>query len=361
MTKKRTILLAAGGTGGHLFPAIALAEELSKAGLNIHLVTDLRCQKYLPPDLPIVPHIINLHLKISGLLSKIKSALQILSACLESIALIRRIKPEIIIGFGGYPSFPPMAAARLLNIPMIIQEQNCFLGKSNRFFANSAKLIALSYKETDNININFKSKLLFTGDIIRSAIRLLPEKKDFNAKNFHLFIFGGSQGAQIFSTLIPDAIEELKKLNPTIELNITQQVASFEKKQLAEHYDKIGVKYELSEFFHNMDKIYEKSQLVIARSGASTIAELTSIGLPAIFIPFPHAMEDHQYFNAKAIEARNAGWCYRQADISAIILAKKINELICNRNLLNSTSKNLLSRKSDGAKYLADTVLKIIQ
>ena len=111
-----------------------------------------------------------------------------------------------------------------------------------------------------------------------------------------------------------------------------------------------------------MDKIYKKSQLVIARSGASTIAELTSIGLPAIFIPLPHAMEDHQYFNAKAIdEDSNAGWCYRQTDISAVILAKKINELIHDRNLLSNASKNLLNRKSNGAKYLADTVLKIIQ
>lgn len=361
MIKKKVILLAAGGTGGHLFPAIALAEELYKTETDIHLITDLRCRKYLTPDLPITPHIINLYLKTSGLPGKIKSAFQILFACLKSIILIRRIKPDIIIGFGGYPSFPPMAAAKLLNIPMIIQEQNCFLGKSNRFFANSAKLIALSYKETDNININFKSKLVFTGNIIRSAIRNLPEKKDFNTQNFHLFIFGGSQGAKIFSTLVPDAIEELKKLNPAIKLEIIQQVASSEKKQLAKHYNKIGVKYELSEFFHNMDKIYEKSQLVIARSGASTIAELTSIGLPAIFIPLPHAMEDHQYFNAKAIEDSNAGWCYRQTDISAIILAKKINELIHDRNLLSNASKNLLNRKSDGAKYLADTVLKIIQ
>ena len=136
MIKKKVILLAAGGTGGHLFPAIALAEELYKAEADIHLITDLRCRKYLTPDLPITPHIINLYLNTSGLPGKIKSVFQILFACLKSIILIRRIKPDIIIGFGGYPSFPPMAATKLLDIPMIIQEQNCFLGKSNRFFAN---------------------------------------------------------------------------------------------------------------------------------------------------------------------------------------------------------------------------------
>lgn len=361
MNKHKTILLAAGGTGGHLFPAIAIAEELTKAQSNVHLITDLRCQKYLTDDLPLTAHIIDLHLKMSGIVNKIKSIIKLFSACVRSVALIRKIKPDAIIGFGGYPSFPAMAAARILRIPMIIQEQNCFLGKSNRFFAKSAQIIALSYKETDNIDIEFKSKILFTGDIVRSKIRNLSEKKDFKTPNFHLFIFGGSQGAKVFSTLVPDAITELKKINPEINLTITQQAGKQEQKDLKKCYDKLKIKHELAEFFHNMPEIYDKSQLVIARSGASTIAELTNIGLSAIFIPYPYAAEDHQYFNATAIANDNASWCYRQNDISATILAKKLNELISNRNLLIQASKKLLSRKSDGAKYLADTVLKIIE
>jgi len=361
VTNKKTILLAAGGTGGHLFPAIALAEKLLKSDCSIHLITDRRCQPYLNDDLPIIPHIIDLHLKMSGLLNKVRSAAAILIACIKAFFLLNKIKPDVIIGFGGYPSFPAMFVAKILNIPMIIHEQNCFLGKSNRFFAESAKLIALSYQETVNIDLKFKDKLLFTGDIVRSMIRNLPEKQDFDSEDFHLFIFGGSQGAKIFSSLMPKAIEELLKLNPKLKLSITQQVNARDKAQLAACYESIGIKYELSEFFHDMDKIYAKSQLVIARSGASTIAELTSIGLPAIFIPLPHAMEDHQYFNAKAIETSNAGWCYRQNDISVFILAQKINELIINRNLLKTASNNLLKRKTDGAQYLADTVLKIIR
>jgi UDP-N-acetylglucosamine--N-acetylmuramyl-(pentapeptide) pyrophosphoryl-undecaprenol N-acetylglucosamine transferase len=362
MTKNKTILLAAGGTGGHLFPAIAIAEELAKSQVTVHLVTDYRCKKYLTEDLPLTSYIFDLHLNMSGIFNKIKSAIKLFSACIKSVALIRRIKPDAIIGFGGYPSFPAMAAARILKIPMIIQEQNCFLGKSNRFFAKSADLIALSYKETDNIDIGFKSKLLFTGDIVRSEIRALPEKNNFDTKEFHIFVFGGSQGAKIFSSLIPDALDELKQLNPQIKISITQQASQEEQIYLAKYYANIlNIKYELAEFFYNMPEIYNKTQLVIARSGASTIAELTNIGLPAIFIPYPYASEDHQYFNAMAVANSNASCCYRQNEVSSTLLAKKINELITDRELLKEASKQLLSRKSDGAKYLADTVLKIIE
>ena len=362
MTKNKTILLAAGGTGGHLFPAIAVAEELAKSQVKVHLATDHRCSKYLTEGLPLTAHIFVLHLNMSGIFNKIKSVIQLLSACIKSIVLIRKIKPDAIIGFGGYPSFPAMAAAKILKIPMIIQEQNCFLGKSNRFFAKSAKLIALSYKETGNINIGFKSKLLFTGDIVRSEIRALPEKNNFDSQEFHIFTFGGSQGAKLFSTLIPDALGELQKLNPKIKISVTQQANKEEQKYLKRYYGNIlDIKYELSDFFYNMPEIYNKTQLVIARSGASTIAELTNIGLPAIFIPYPHASEDHQYFNAMAVANNNASWCYRQNEVSYSILASKINELISDRALLKEASKQLLSRKSDGAKYLVDTVLKIIE
>lgn len=360
MSKKRSILLAAGGTGGHLFPAIALGEELKKSNCDIHLITDLRCKKYLSPNLPLTAHIIDLHLKMSGVLNKMKSALQLLVTCIKSLFLILRIKPDIIIGFGGYPSFPPMLIAKMLNIPMIIQEQNCFLGKSNRFFAKSAKFIALSYKETTNIDISYKSKLIFTGDIVRSSIKNLPTNKNFDSEIFHVFIFGGSQGAKAFSTLIPDAIEKLYKLNPGVKLHITQQISNEDESQLANRYKSLNIDHNLSPFFHDIDKIYNNSQLVISRSGASTIAELTNSGLPAIFIPYPYAMEDHQYYNAKAISDGKAGWFFRQEDVSAKILAKKINNLINNRELLKKASNNLLKRKSNGAKHLADTVLKII-
>ena len=358
MTK--TILLSAGGTGGHFFPAIALTDELKKSGCNIHLITDKRCEKYLNSEMQIDHNIVDLHIKTSGIMNKIKSAFQLITACIKTLFLLMRIKPDAVIGFGGYPTFPSLLAAKTLHIPIILQEQNCFLGKSNRFFASGAKLIALAYPETDNIDDKLKEKITITGDIVRSSIKKLPKKKSFDSKEFNLFIFGGSQGAKIFSSLIPEAIELLLAKNPNIQLSITQQASLEHQEELTERYSKLGIKHELSDFFHNMHEIYHNSQLVVSRSGASTIAELASIGLPAIFIPYPHAAEDHQYFNAKAIADSGASWYLRQNDASAEALSEKLAELITDRTLLKNASKNLATRKNDGAKNLADTVLKII-
>ncbi len=360
MKTTKTIILAAGGTGGHFFPAIALAEELEKSGHDVHLCTDRRCKKYITKDLPVIPHIANLHIKMSGILNKIKSIYQLLAACAKAIILFLKLKPSIVIGFGGYPSFPALLAARFLKIPMIIHEQNCFLGKSNRIFAQNAKHIALSYKETNNIVQEYKDKIIYTGDIIRKSIRDLSEKTAFDSKIFNLFIVGGSQGALIFSELIPKTIETLKELKPNLQIKIIQQVAEKHKTEISKKYNDLGIECELQSFFHNITDVYKKTDLVIARSGASTIAELTTIGLPAIFIPLPRSMEDHQTFNAMALVNENASWCYNQKAITPEILAKKLLELIENRTLINQASQNLLRRKSNGAKYLADTVLKII-
>lgn len=364
MNKNKTIILTAGGTGGHLFPAIAMAEELNTRGIFVHLITDLRCKKYLSDKIPATIHIIDLHIKTAGIKNKVISIAHGIKAFIKAFILLRKTKPDMIIGFGGYPSFPSMFAAMILKIPMIIQEQNCFLGKTNRFFAKHARIIALSYKETINLDHSLQElsqKLLFTGNIIRLSVKNKSvEEKDFSCDKLHLFVFGGSQGAKIFSTLVPEAISELKKLNPDIKLSITQQVSQEEKNKLEKCYDEMNIPHELSDFFYNIEEIYDKSQLVIARSGASTVAELSNIGLPAIFIPFPYAAEDHQYFNAKAVADNGASWCYREANISAAILAKKLNELIMNRNLLKEASIKLLERKTDGAKKFADTVLEII-
>lgn len=361
MSNKKTIILAAGGTGGHFFPAIALAEELAKSKHDIHLITDRRCKKYITKEMPIIPHIANLHIKMSGIFNKIKSVYQLVTSCLKAIILFLKIKPSIVVGFGGYPSFPAMLAASFLRIPIIIQEQNCFLGKSNRIFAKHAKHIALSYKETSNISSENKNKIIYTGNIIRESIKNLPEKKSFDSKIFNLFVVGGSQGALVFSKIIPQTIEALKKLEPKVQIKVTQQVSDEYKLQILEKYNKLGIECKLQSFFHNINDIYDEADLVIARSGASTIAELTAIGLPAIFIPLPYAMEDHQTFNAKALVDDNASWCYSQKDITPDSLAKKLHELITNRNLIKQASQNLIKRKTNGTKYLADTVLKIIE
>jgi UDP-N-acetylglucosamine--N-acetylmuramyl-(pentapeptide) pyrophosphoryl-undecaprenol N-acetylglucosamine transferase len=361
----KTIIVTGGGTGGHLFPAIALGEELMRKGYKVHLITDNRCQKYLTEDLTIISHLINFKLPANkGILSKIKLLMAILLAVYQSIILLVKIKPHAIIGFGGYPTFPPMLAAVLLNIPIIIYEQNCFIGKSNRFFLRFASKIALTYPETKNINIIDSKKILVVGSIVRTNVKNLKVKDHFNNEIFRIFIFGGSQGARILSSLLPEAIRILVVSYPEVKLHITQQASLEEQVNIAEIYDKLKITYKitykLAEFFHDMDQQYENHELVISRAGASTIAELSYVGLPAIFIPLPSSSENHQFYNAKALDDQGAGWCFEQNKISPKILADKILVLIKSRDILQKASSKLLTRKSDGSLILLSAVEKII-
>ncbi len=361
MTNDKIILLSAGGTGGHLFPALALAEELLLSKSNVQLITDTRCEKYISKDLGFKVNVIDFHLKTNSIFNKIIALHKIVFTCFKHIFLIRKIKPKVIIGFGGYTSFPAIFAARILNIPYVLVELNCFLGKANRVFTNKAHLIALTYKETVNVSHIPHERVMYTGDLVRSAIRSLPVKNNFDRKAFHLFVFGGSQGAKIFSELIPAAMERIINSSPNTQIEITQQAKIEDHGRLNNFYQELGIKHTISDFFHNIHEIYADSDLAITRSGSGTVAELVTIGLPSIFIPFPYAMEDHQYYNAKALEDSGASWCYRQETLTPEILANKILTLINNRKLLIDASENMIKRKSNGTKYLADTVLKIIQ
>lgn len=406
----KTILLAAGGTGGHFFPAVAMAEELqSIPNFDVRLVTDNRCKKYLS-QVNVKAHIIDLYINMSGLLGKVKSPLSFVSAIIKALILILRTRPVLIIGFGGYPTFPVMFIGQLFSIPTIIYEQNSYLGSSNKFFAKKAKFIATAYENTINLSPAYQNKTIITGDFVRKNIKKIgnneheqphceemygqakslqgdaslrrhgkirknneyysksPEiasshfvvpHNDEN-KSFTLLIIGGSQGAKFFSTLIPQTISLLLRKHPKIKINIIQQVTKEDAFKIRKLYDDLGVTNTISDFFHDIYKHYQKADLVVARSGATTIAELIQIGLPAIFIPYPYASNDHQYHNAKSLQNLEASWVYRQEEITPEILANKLFDLISNPSTIKETSVNLLKRKKDGTKNLLDTVLKII-
>lgn len=356
----KNIIVAGGGTAGHLFPAIALGEELMKRGYELQLITDVRCQKYLTEDLKLIPHIINFRLPPKGLINRFKLLISLLFVTFKMLLLLVKIKPCVIIGFGGYPTFPPLLAAVFLRIPIIVYEQNCFIGKANRFFLKYARKVALTYDETKNYNILDKSKKLVIGNIVRENVKNLKVRENFNNDTFRIFIFGGSQGAKVFSTLIPEAIQILVQSNPDIKLHITQQAPLEDHDNIAKIYAQLKIPYKLADFFYDMDQQYVSQELVISRAGASTISELSYIGLPAIFIPLPSASENHQFYNAKALEDSGAGWCFEQSTITAEKLADKILVLVKNRDILKKTSIELLKRKNDGIKVLADAVEEII-
>ena len=226
MSEKKIILLTAGGTGGHFFPAVSLAEELClNKNVEVHISTDNRCKKYLTNDIKIKSHIVDLYINLRGLFKKLKFPFIILNSLLKAFILILKLRPKLIIGFGGYPTFPVMFVGRLFFIPTIIYEQNSFFGKSNKFFAKNSKIIALAYKDTHNLPKEYLSKTLIVGDLVRSNIKTLEQKNFSDVNNtFNLLIIGGSQGAKIFSILVPEAIKILLTKYPDIRIKVTQQV-----------------------------------------------------------------------------------------------------------------------------------------
>ncbi|WP_395477286.1 undecaprenyldiphospho-muramoylpentapeptide beta-N-acetylglucosaminyltransferase [Rickettsia endosymbiont of Pantilius tunicatus] len=351
----KKIVLVAGGTGGHFFPAVALGEELIKRKYEVHFITDLRCKKYINHDAGLIFHVIDLKRPKNILLF-----LPLLSlAIFKAIKLLFSLSPSVVVGFGCYPVVASMFAAIFLRVPIVIHEQNSYLGKVNKFFANFAKKIAISYKNTKNLPVVAKNRTVVTGGIVRKNIRELKIVKK-KSEPFRLFIFGGSQGAKLFSELIPESIEALVQKQPSLKLHITQQAAFDDQVKIKNIYSNLNITYELAEFFDNMANQYKNADLVISRAGASTIEELTYIGLPAIFIPLPSAADNHQYHNAKLLEDEKCGWCMKQDDISSEKLAEKIFELISNLRILENTSKNLLKRKKEGHKLLSNLIEELI-
>ncbi|XVN40921.1 MAG: undecaprenyldiphospho-muramoylpentapeptide beta-N-acetylglucosaminyltransferase [Rickettsia endosymbiont of Argas persicus] len=351
----KKIVLAAGGTGGHFFPAVALGEELITRGYEVHFITDLRCEKFINPDIGIVFHVLDLK-RFTNIFSFIP---QLSISILEAIKLLYSLKPSAIVGFGGYPVIASMFAAIFLRVPIIIHEQNSYFGKVNKFFASFAKKIAVSYKDIKNVPLTVKNKIVVTGGMVRKDIRKLKNISK-KSEQFRIFIFGGSQGAKLFSELIPDSIKILMEKQPELKLHIVQQAALNDQVKIKEIYSKINISYELAEFFNDMARQYQNADLAISRAGASTIEELTYIGLPAIFIPLPSAADNHQYYNAKLLKDEKCGWCMKQDDISSTKLADKIFALISDPKILKNTSQNLLKRKKEGHTLLSNLIEEVI-
>ncbi|MES2215461.1 MAG: undecaprenyldiphospho-muramoylpentapeptide beta-N-acetylglucosaminyltransferase [Pseudomonadota bacterium] len=354
-----TIFVVGGGTGGHLFPAIALGKELARLGSEVALITDTRCKGYIGPQLGLETHILSLGSMKYSFFAKALMAIKLVFASLQSIILLRRRKASIVVGFGGYTAFPPLIAAKLLGIPIMLHEQNCFFGKVNKLFAKSAKVIALNFAETSNVSEDLRDKIIIVGNPVRPEIKLAYKKRTFLKDGIKILVIGGSQGAKVFADIVPRAIAILKSIKPELKISITQQASSIDHEKLRAAYSTaLEIPCELEEFFHDMPRKYSESDLVICRSGASTIAELIHLGQPAILIPYPFAAEDHQFFNANVLASKSAAWCFRQKDLTPEILSDKIIEIANTPETLEKMSERLLSLRMESEKILADTVLK---
>lgn len=360
-----SIVLAAGGTGGHIFPAEALAEVLTQRGELVVFVTDRRFKTYNTASykgvigmLPI--HYIHAASPSGSLLNKIKGAAGIGIGVMQAARILKKHKARVVVGFGGYPSFPTMLAARLLGIPTVIHEQNSVLGKANRFLASRVDTIATTYRVTQRMPRECKAQVVWTGNPIRAAVKALAAVEYPVLRGdgiLKLLVIGGSQGASVFSDVVPAA---MTLLPPSLRerVRIDQQCRIAELDKTRDAYKAIGMHADLATFFVDVAARLASAHLVIARSGASTVAELTAAGRPAILVPYPKATDNHQYFNAEAVEDAGGGWVMGQEGFTPQALAARIETYLTNPSVLvEAAAKMRMLGKPDAAEALADIIV----
>ncbi len=361
MTK--SIALTAGGTGGHLFPAFSLAQELGRRGYEIDLITDMRGHHY-GSDFPArqIHQVPAATLAGKNPLAAAKTALQLGRGTAKARKILKKLQPACIVGFGGYPTFPPIFAAKSLGIPAILHEQNAVMGRANRMLAGKCKAIALSFEQTIHVDGELAQKARHTGNpvrdvVIKAASIPYPELSPDGA--FNLLVFGGSQGARYFSDEVPPAIDLLPQ-DIRDRLHIVQQCREEDLGRVDAAYKKAGIHFEISTFFTNLPEIIAHSHLVLARSGASTVTELAVIGRPSILVPLPHALDNDQLRNAHFLQEAGGAICMEQKDLDAARLAHDLTKLARDPALLQNAAEAAMGvGKPDAVQRLADLVEEV--
>lgn len=355
-----TVLLSAGGTGGHLFPAQALAQELEGRGWTVHLATDPRAEKYVasfPADS--VSLIRSATFGGKSPVALARTLFQLASGYFASRKLLKRLKPEVVVGFGGYPTVPPLLAASHLHYPTVLHEQNAIMGRANRFLAGRVSAIASGFGIEDATG-GAESKIVVTGNPLRSIAHeaaMIPYSPPMVDGPFNLLVFGGSQGARFFSQIVPKALALLsaEQIN---RLHLTLQARPEDAEQARRSVHDLNVAAEISDFFKDMPQRIARSHLVICRSGASSVCELALIGVPSILVPLPGSLDDDQGANASRLEEAGGATLVRQTDLTAQRLADLLDEAMQDPSRLAKQAEN--AKKAgvpDAAERLADLVI----
>ncbi|XSG82910.1 MAG: undecaprenyldiphospho-muramoylpentapeptide beta-N-acetylglucosaminyltransferase [Methyloligella sp. ZOD6] len=323
-------LLAAGGTGGHLFPAAALAEELKSRGYAVELATDLRAEKY-DTDFPArkIHRLPAATMRSRNPLSLLMTFATLGTGYLGGLAMLRRVKPRAVIGFGGYPTLPPVIAARTLGIPTAVHEQNAVMGRANRLLSKLTTKVALTVSPTKKMSAAAVAKSTVTGTPVRAAVlafRDRPYEPPSKDGRLLLLIFGGSQGAHFFSEVFPAALPLLPD-SMRRRLTVVQQTREEDLETTRIAYEQAGIAAHLAPFFKDLPERIANAHLVCSRSGASTVAEMMAIGRPAIFVPLPHALDNDQLENATRLAEKGGGWCFPQSELTPERLARELETL----------------------------------
>ncbi|PSJ16394.1 undecaprenyldiphospho-muramoylpentapeptide beta-N-acetylglucosaminyltransferase [Nitrosomonas supralitoralis] len=355
--RKHTILIMAGGTGGHVFPGLAVADYLRQLGWHVvWLGTETGMELKLVPQCGYETEVIS----FSGLRGKrlatwLLLPLRLIRAFLQSIKIIRRVQPDVVLGMGGYPAFPGAMMASLLNKPLIIHEQNSVPGLTNKILAKLADRIFLGFPEAI---LNNKKKSVYSGNPVRTEIMKIeaPEIR-FSGRQgkLNLLIVGGSLGAQILNTTVPEA---LKLMPENIRPWVVHQAGMAHLNSVKQMYDDLQLDAEVTAFIDDIAKRYAECDLVLCRAGALTVAELSVAGVASILVPYPHAVDDHQTQNARFLSDHGAAVLIHQRDLTA----RKLADF-----LLNLTREKLLGMaitarsraKQDATKVVAEACIEL--
>ncbi|GAA4724321.1 undecaprenyldiphospho-muramoylpentapeptide beta-N-acetylglucosaminyltransferase [Sphingomonas lutea] len=355
-------VLAAGGTGGHMVPAHALAAELKSRGHGVLLITDERGARFpgLFKDVPV--HILPAGRIGGGPLGWLRTARAVMRGRGEAKRIYKEHTPDAVIGFGGYAAFPALLAASAMNIPTILHEQNAVAGRTNRLLAGDAAALATAYDQVERYRPSYKAKIVLVGNPVREIVsRLgeLPYPPFDEIAPLKILVTGGSQGASIFADVVP---EGLGKLQPWLRrrLQVVQQCRPDDIDAVRDRYARLGIPAELMTYIEDLPEKLGDAHLVIARAGASTVAELTAAGRPAILVPYPAATDDHQTANAREMTAAGGARTIQQSGFTPDVLARQIEAMAADPVALsNAASRALSVGRPHAARDLADLVERV--
>jgi len=355
------VLVAAGGTGGHLFPAEALAADLIQRGIGVHLATDRRAARYGGAFVDQAVHVITSGtLRGRNPVAVGRTAVALGTGLVQAWSLIGRLKPAAVIGFGGYPTVPPVLAAAWRGVPTLIHDANAVIGRANRLLAPRVSAIATTFPDVFRDQPGLAAKATLTGNPVRPAV-VAAAATPYAAvgDTLRVLIFGGSQGARVMADVVPAAIAGL---DPGLRarLRIVQQAREEDLARVRSAYGNLPVDAEANPFFSDLPARIAASHLIVARSGASTVAELAAIGRPSILVPLPHALDQDQFANAGVLESAGGAIRIVQQDFTPRRLAAEITALAATpqRLVTMAAAARSLSRL-DAAERLADLVLRV--
>ena len=355
------LVITAGGTGGHMFPALALASELERRGRTVALACDERGARYLPEEKE--AFIVQAASPSGPLAKRWSGMVKLAQGLLQSWWWLRRQRPSAVACFGSYASVPIGLAAGFLRIPILVHEQNAVLGRANRLVVRRAAGLALTFDETRHAEMMPEERRVLTGNPVRPEIKAhIAEdyRPPQDGEPIDILVIGGSQGARSLSDLLPAALDRLSGRERS-RIRLAQQCRSEDLERVEQAYKSLGFQAELKEFFHDLPSRLARAHLVISRAGASSVAEMLILGKPSILIPLPHSLEGDQLANAEVVDEAKAGWLMKEADLSGEALADKLRICLEKPDQLVEMAKRAKSLgRPDAADALADAIERMV-